>query len=63
MNDMQAGECPFCGSTQNRLVEIERGHWIVECEGCAAIGPGGAESGAALTAWNQRAGYTAAHPS
>ncbi len=54
MQDIEACHCPFCGSTQNHLAEIEPSHGIVECEGCGAIGPAGATRTAAVAAWNRR---------
>lgn len=54
MRDVEACDCPFCGNARNKLVEVEPSHWIVECEGCGAIGPRGAQLDSAVAAWNRR---------
>lgn len=34
-----ASRCPFCGSADTSLVELERRRWVVVCGACEASGP------------------------
>jgi Lar family restriction alleviation protein len=46
--------CPFCGSTQVEILD-EPDSYVVECQGCEARGPRGAETESeAWAKWERR---------
>lgn len=47
----QAKECPFCGSTDPELIDLETTFWV-NCKACSANGPSGDSAEQALEYWN-----------
>ncbi|MBS1196384.1 MAG: hypothetical protein H6R18_169 [Proteobacteria bacterium] len=46
-----AMECPFCGSSSLKLVDMGDTAWVA-CNDCQAIGPSGQNAVEALVRWN-----------
>ncbi len=47
----QAMECPFCGSTNPELIDLDTTFWV-SCKTCTANGPSGNSVEQALERWN-----------
>ncbi len=47
--------CPFCGSTNLEVMEIDEGYAAIACGTCDAFGPMGLGDEGASLEWNQRA--------
>jgi len=48
---LSAMECPFCGSTELKLIDADTTFWI-SCMACRASGPVGVNAEQALEHWN-----------
>lgn len=44
--------CPFCGSHDVEVIEVDSDRFCVLCKECEAQGPAGSESYIALFKWN-----------
>ncbi len=46
--------CPFCGSTDLEVMDIDQGYAAIACGLCDAFGPMGLGGEGASAEWNQR---------
>ena len=46
-----AVKCPFCGSTELQLLDLQTTFWVT-CKTCSANGPSGDSAEQALEYWN-----------
>jgi len=47
-----AVKCPFCGSTELQLLDLQTTFWVT-CKACSANGPSGDSPEQALECWNR----------
>lgn len=44
--------CPFCGSINLRILELDKNSWAIECNDCHATGPIISSIENAIASWN-----------
>lgn len=50
--DHQLTACPFCGSAQVLMIELDDARWAANCHACGATGPTCDGVDEAMAAWN-----------